>query len=86
MGHRYPDDQNGSRRNGLFIIDPETLERKWQMNMPTQWGADVSYPHMFAMDHERAVIVWYDGVWPEPAKPHLVKQSDIMLAVLRVVK
>ena len=78
---RFPDDQNGSRRNALFVIDPETLERKWQMNMPTQWGADLSYPHIMALDDNRAVITWYDGEWWEKDVP---KQADIFVAFLRI--
>jgi hypothetical protein len=78
---RFPDDQIGSRRNALFVIDPETLERHWQMNMPTQWGADCSYPHILALDNHRAVITWYDGEWYEEDVP---KQSDIFVAFLRV--
>ena len=78
---RYPDDQNGSRRNALFVIDPNTLERKWQMNMPTQWGADLSYPHILALGEDRALITWYDGEWWEK---DVAKQADIFIAFLRL--
>lgn len=78
---RYPDDQPGSTRTGLFLLDTETLRMEWQMNMVTQWGADVSYPHFFALGGNRALMAWYDG---EPYEKGVPKQADIFLATLEV--
>jgi len=75
------DDQIGTRRTALFVVDPETLELKWKMNMLTQWGGDLSYLHILALDNRRAVMVWYDGQRYEPEIP---KQADLFLAVLRL--
>jgi hypothetical protein len=75
------DDQIGTRRTALFVVNPETLELKWQMHMLTQWGGDLSYPHILALDDHRALIAWYDG---QPWEKDVPKQSDIFLAVLRL--
>lgn len=75
------DDQIGTRRTALFAINAETLELKWKMNMLTQWGGDLSYPHILALDNHRAVMAWYDGQrWEKDVS----KQADIFLAVLRI--
>ena len=79
----FPDSQQGERRNGLFLIDPETMTFQWQMNMVTQWGGDVSYPHILPLDDQRALIAWYDGQHYEKGVP---KQADIFLAYLRLGK
>jgi hypothetical protein len=75
------DDQNGTRRTALFVVDPNTLELKWKMNMLTQWGGDLSYPHLLALDDHRALMVWYDGQRYEKG---IAKQADLFLTVLRV--
>ena len=77
----FPDSQQGERRTGLFLIDPETLSFQWKMNMVTQWGGDVSYPHILPLDNHRALIAWYDGQRYQKGVP---KQADIFLAVLRL--
>ena len=79
----FPDEQIGERRNGLFICDPKTLKFKWVMNMPTQWGGDVGYPHILPIANDRALLTWYDGQHYQKGVP---KQADIFLAVLRLVK
>ena len=78
----FPDAQQGERRNGLFSIDPQTLKFQWKMNMVTQWGGDVSYPHILSLDRHRALIAWYDGQRYQKGVP---KQADIFLAILRLV-
>ena len=78
---RYPDDQPGDSRTGLFLLDPETMRLRWQMNMLTQWGADLSYPHFFPLGDNRLLMAWYDG---EPYEKGVPKQADIFLATLRV--
>ena len=75
------DGQNGTRRTALFVVDPKTLECKWKMNMLTQWGGDLSYPHILALDDHRALMVWYDGQRYEKG---VAKQADLILTVLRV--
>ena len=80
-GNFPADDQLGTRRTALFAVNPETLEPKWQMHMLTQWGGDLSYPHILALDDQRAVMVWYDG---ERFEPDVPKQADIFLAILRI--
>ena len=78
----FPDAQQGERRNGLFSIDPKTLKFQWKMNMVTQWGGAVSYPHILSLDRHRALIAWYDGQRYQKGVP---KQADIFLAILRLV-
>ena len=52
------------------------------MNLLTQWGGDLSYPHILAVDDHRALITWYDGQrWEKDVS----KQADIFLAFLRIV-
>ena len=79
---RFPDDQpGGAMRTGLFVVDTETMQLHWQMNLPSQWGGDTAYPHFYALDNRRMLFAWYDGeVW----KKDVPRWADIMLAVLRV--
>ena len=77
----YPDDQPGGSRTGLFLLDLQTLNMEWQMNMVTQWGADVSYPHFFSLGEDRFLMAWYDGA---PYQKGVATQADIFLATLQV--
>ncbi len=79
---RFPDDQPGSSRTGLFALDRADMTLKWQTNLVTQWGGDVSYPDFHRLDDRRALIAWYDGEGYEEGVP---KQSDLFLATLRIV-
>jgi len=81
-GNFPADDQVGTRRTALFTVNPDSLDVNWQMNLLTQWGGDLSYPHILAVDDHRALITWYDGQrWEKDVS----KQADIFLAVLRIV-
>ena len=72
----------GTRRTALFTVNPDSLDVNWQMNLLTQWGGDLSYPHILAVDDHRALITWYDGQrWEKDVS----KQADIFLAFLRIV-
>ena len=75
------DDQQGTRRTALFVVRPQTLEVVWKMNLLTQWGGDLSYPHILALDDRRALIAWYDGQRYEEG---VAKQADLLLAILRL--
>ena len=80
----YPDDQprpNGAR-TGLFTFDDADMSYEWKTNMVTQWGSDLSYPHILPLDDQKALMVWYDG---EPYEENVAKQADLFLATLRVV-
>lgn len=78
---RFPDDQPGESRTGLFAFDPGAKKLNWKMNMLTQWGGDESYPHFCRIDQQRALMVWYSGEEYERGVP---KQADLLLATLRV--
>ena len=78
---RFPDDQPGESRTGLFAFDPVAKKLHWKMNMLTQWGGDESYPHFCRLDQRRALMVWYSGEEYERGVP---KQADLLLATLRV--
>lgn len=78
---RFPDDQPGESRTGLFAFDPDAKKLNWKMNMLTQWGGDESYPHFCRIDQRRALMVWYSGEEYERGVP---KQADLLLATLRV--
>ena len=63
------------------MVRPQTLEVVWKMNLLTQWGGDLSYPHILALDDRRALIAWYDGQRYEEG---VAKQADLLLAILRL--
>ena len=46
--------------------------------MLKQWGGDLSYPHVLALDDHRALMVRYDG---ESYEKWVAKQADLILAV-----
>ena len=79
---RYPDDQPGGSRTGLFTVNRSTLQLQWQKNLFSQWGKDVSYPDILSIGENRALIAWYDGEGYEKGQ---ARQADIYLATLRVV-
>lgn len=78
----FPDGQQGERRTALFAIDPVTLKYTWKMNMVTQWGGDLSYPHILPLGNDRALLAWYDG---ERYQQGIPKRADIFMAVLRLL-
>ena len=78
----YPDNQPGPARTGLFTYDDTEMKYRWKTNLVTQWGMDVSYPHILPLDDERALLTWYDGKGYEKG---VTKQADIFLATVRVV-
>ena len=78
----FPDGQQGERRTALFTIDPVTLKYTWKMNMVTQWGGDLSYPHILPLGNDRALLAWYDGERYQQGVP---KRADIFMAVLRLL-
>ena len=88
----YPDDQligtdpkKSIQRTALWTFDMDRMQVKWKMNMPTQHGGDVSYPHFLALDDRRVLMLWYDGEGYLTADDvRKVQKSDIFLAVLRV--
>jgi len=51
--------------------------------MLTLWNGEEAYPHFLALDNRRALMAWYSGHRYEPDVP---KQSDLLLATLRVVE
>jgi len=79
----FPDDQFGDQRTALFTFDPEARQLYWKMNMLTLWNGEEAYPHFLALDNRRALMAWYSGHRYEPDVP---KQSDLLLATLRVVE
>lgn len=78
---RYPDDQPGTSRTGLFTFDRTSMSFRHKMNMITQWGRDDSYPHFLTLDDRRALMVWYTG---EGYERGVAKQADLFLAHLRL--
>lgn len=81
FSERFPDDQPGTARTGLFIFDPETRRFHWQMNMVTHCGGDESYPHFWPIDDRRALMVWYSGEPYDRVEP---RPADLLLSTLRV--
>ena len=88
----HPDDQligldpsQSIQRTTLWTFDLEQMRMKWKMNMLTQFGGDVSYPHFLVLDDHRVLMVWYDaeGYLTEDDVRE-VQKSDIFLAVLRI--
>ena len=77
----FPDEQPGEARTGLFILDMGSGALRWQTNLPTQWGCDVSYAGILPVGDDRALVSYYDGQMYEEGVP---KQSDIMLATIEV--
>ena len=80
----HPDDQPGSTRTALYVLDMENQGRplRWVMNMPSFWGGDVSYPDFQVLDDRRALFTWYDAQGYERG---VAKQADLILATLRLV-
>ena len=75
----FPDDQPGVARTAIFTLNVETGALQWQMNLPTQWGGDVSYAGILPVGDDRVLISYYDG---EPYQPDVPQRSDIMLATI----
>lgn len=80
----HPDDQPGSSRTALYVLDigNKVQPLRWVMNMPSFWGKDVSYPDFHVLDGRRALMCWYDG---QGYEPNVAKQADLLLATLRLV-
>ena len=88
----YPDDQligtdpsKSIQRTALWNFDMDQMRLKWKMNLLTQFGADVSYPHFLVLDEHRVLLAWYDAeAYITEDDVRKVQKSDIFLAVLRI--
>ena len=79
--NEFPDDSPGQYRTSLLTLDRSDMSLNWHINLPTEWGGDLSYAGILPLDDSRFLLSYYDGELYEKGVP---KRSDIKLAEIRL--